>query len=100
MDGTNPTLIYAYGGFGSNIMPNFNALHIFFINNLRGVFAQVNARGGGYTTHFTTISHTCFREYGEEWHSSATRTRKQNTFDDMISAAEYLIRNKYTRRDR
>ena len=47
LDGNNPTLLYAYGGFNYNLMPRFDPLAIFFINNLDGIYAPVNLRGGG-----------------------------------------------------
>lgn len=81
LDGKRPTLLYAYGGFNISITPRFNSAGILFIEN-GGIYVSANLRGGG--------------EYGDEWHKSGTKMNKQNVFDDFISAAEYLIANKYT----
>lgn len=81
MDGNNPCLQYGYGGFSVNMSPNFSTSRILLLEN-GGVFAMPNLRGGS--------------EYGEEWHKAGMMTKKQNVFDDFISASEYLVAEKYT----
>lgn len=81
LDGNNPTLLYGYGGFNLSMTPNFNIARTIFLEN-GGVYAVPNLRGGG--------------EYGEEWHKAGTKDHKQNVFDDFIAAAQFLIDEKYT----
>lgn len=85
LDGNLPTLLTGYGGFNISLTPDFSAEAAFWIEN-GGVFAQPNLRGGG--------------EFGEKWHKAGMLANKQNVFDDFISAAEWLIKNKYTNTSR
>ena len=80
-DGKNPTMLYGYGGFNVSLTSYFDPSLIVWLEN-GGIYAQPNIRGGG--------------EYGEDWHKAGTKMQKQNVFDDFISAAEYLISEKYT----
>jgi prolyl oligopeptidase len=80
-DGTNPALLYAYGGFGISILPNFDPARLAWLER-GGIFAIANIRGGG--------------EYGDQWHRQAIRTHRQTSFDDFIAAAEWLVRERYT----
>ena len=84
-NGNNPVFLYGYGGFGISLNPGFTTSRIPFLEN-GGIYAQVNLRGGS--------------EYGEECHIAGTKMQKQNVFNDFISAAEYLINNKYTNPDK
>jgi prolyl oligopeptidase len=81
LNGKNPTLLYAYGGFGVSLTPAFNTSNIVLLEN-GGIYAVPNIRGGG--------------EYGETWHQAGIKLNKQNVFDDFMAAAEYLIEQKYT----
>jgi prolyl oligopeptidase len=81
LDGSNPTLLYGYGGFNNALTPFFSIPTLLWIEN-GGVFVVANLRGGG--------------EFGEEWHRAGVKERKQNGFDDFIAAAEYLIDRGYT----
>jgi prolyl oligopeptidase len=84
-DRNNPAVIHGYGGFGVSLLPAFGAHVIPFLER-GGIYAIVNARGGG--------------EFGEEWHRAGTRENKQNVFDDFIAAGEWLITEGYTRRSK
>jgi prolyl oligopeptidase len=85
LDGSNPTLLYGYGGFNIPLTPQFAVTRLAWLE-LGGVYAQANLRGGG--------------EYGQEWHKAGTKLKKQNVFDDFIAAAEHLIKEGYTRSDK
>jgi len=82
LDGNNPTLLYGYGGFDIVTSPTFDALRLALVEQ-GFVYASANLRGGG--------------EYGDAWHKAGMRLKKQNVFDDCIAAAEWLIKNHYTR---
>lgn len=81
LDGTNPTLLTGYGGYGISLSPRFKAASRVWLEQ-GGVFVVANIRGGA--------------EYGEEWHKAGNLTKKQNVFDDFAACAEKLIEMKYT----
>ena len=82
LDGTNPALLYAYGGYGISEKPFFVGSGTRIWLDQGGVYVDASLRGGG--------------EYGEEWHLQGNLTRKQNVFDDFIACAQYLVEHKYT----
>jgi prolyl oligopeptidase len=85
LDGSNPTILYGYGGYGINEVPRVRlALRAWFDRG--GIYVDTNLRGGG--------------EFGEEWHKAGNLTKKQNVFDDFTACAEYLIQHKYTSQSR
>ncbi len=81
LDGNNPCLLYSYGGFSINLTPSYSASRMLFLEN-GGIYAMPNIRGGN--------------EYGEKWHKGGMLSNKQQVFNDFITAAEWLIANKYT----
>lgn len=85
MDGNNPVLLYGYGGFNIPVTPGFSISNVFFLEQ-GGVYASVTLRGGN--------------EYGEDWHKAGMLQNKQNVFNDMIAAAEWLVANKYSQPSR
>lgn len=84
-NGANPTYLYGYGGFDISLTPRFSIANLVWME-MGGIYAQANLRGGG--------------EYGKEWHDAGRLKKKQNVFDDFISAGEYLIKEKYTSKNK
>jgi prolyl oligopeptidase len=80
-DGSNPTLLFGYGGFSISMLPSFSVENLAWIEQ-GGIYASANIRGGG--------------EYGREWHQAGVQEKKQNVFDDFIAAGEYLVAENYT----
>ena len=85
LDGSNRTLLYAYGGFNISLTPSYSPGIAGWLD-AGGVYAVANLRGGG--------------EYGREWHEAGMQLKKQNVFDDFIAAAEHLIDMGLTSRER
>ena len=81
LNGTNPTLLYGYGGFNISTTPGFDRTLAPFLED-GGVYVDAILRGGG--------------EFGEKWHKAGMKNKKQNVFDDFIAAAEWLIKHKFT----
>lgn len=85
LDGSNPCLLYGYGGFNVSMEPGFNATNWPWFE-AGGVYALANLRGGG--------------EYGESWHSAGMLGKKQNVFDDLYAVAQWLSDKGYTKPER
>ena len=85
LDGNNPTFLYAYGGFNISLTPSFSISNLVWLE-MGGIYAIPNLRGGG--------------EYGEAWHQAGMKDKKQNVFDDFIAAAQWLIDNQYTSKEK
>lgn len=81
-DKSNPFFLYGYGGFNISLLPNFSSSRLCLLGNLGISVAIANIRGGG--------------EFGDEWHEAGKKSKKQNSFDDFYSAAQYLITEEYT----
>ncbi len=86
LDGTNPTHMFAYGGFGYSLTPFYSSVTGKLWLERGGIYVQANLRGGG--------------EFGPEWHQAATGTNRQNAYDDLVAVAEDLIRRGYTNPER
>ncbi len=85
LDGNNPCFIFGYGGFTSHYSPEFRTDRAVFLES-GGIYCVANIRGGD--------------EYGETWHQGGIKCNKQNVFDDFIAAAEYMIAEKYTSKEK
>jgi prolyl oligopeptidase len=85
LDGKNPTLLYAYGGYGINVAPTFAVRRRLWLEH-GGVWVVANIRGGA--------------ELGDNWHEQGRLTKKQNVFDDFIACAEFLVKSRYTNSDK
>jgi len=84
-NGSTPCLLYGYGGFSISLTPYFSTVHTFFVQHF-GIMAIANMRGGG--------------EYGESWQNGGRRENLQNCLTDFQCAAEWLVENKYTNKDK
>ena len=85
LDGTNPTVLYGYGGFDISLTPSFlTTWRPWLVRG--GVYAIANLRGGG--------------ELGADWHRAGMLKNKQTVFDDFYAAAQWLIDQRYTQRER
>lgn len=85
LDGNNPCFVFGYGGFNISLAPEFRIDRSIFLE-AGGVYCVPNLRGGG--------------EYGDAWHKAGTKCQKQNVFDDFIAACEYLVKEKYTSKEK
>jgi prolyl oligopeptidase len=80
-DGSNPVLLYGYGGYGVSMRPYYSVTNRVWLDH-GGILAVANLRGGG--------------EFGEAWHRAGNLTHKQSVFDDMIACGEHMIARGYT----
>ena len=85
LDGTNPTMLYGYGGFSVSTLPVYRSDVPAWLER-GGVWVTASIRGGA--------------EYGEGWHTAGMLEKKQNVFDDFIAVAEQLVQDKYTSPER
>ncbi len=81
LNGQNPCMVYAYGGFNVSLPPSYSPRVMMFLE-AGGVYCVPNLRGGG--------------EYGVDWHMAGTKCKKQNVFDDFTAACDYLVTNNYS----
>jgi prolyl oligopeptidase len=84
-NGSAPTYLFGYGGFNVSLTPAFSVPNLVWME-MGGVYAVPNLRGGG--------------EFGESWHQAGIKLVKQNVFDDFVAAAEYLVANKWTKKEK
>ena len=82
LDGSAPCLLYGYGGFNTALTPTFSPTRLPWISRYHGIYCIANIRGGS--------------EYGREWYQNGIKENKQNSYDDFVAAAEFLIDQKYT----
>lgn len=85
LDGSHPTLLWAYGAYGITVDPAFAPAYLALLER-DGVWATCHVRGGG--------------EYGEDWHKAGQKLTKQNTTTDLIACAEYLVKQGWTKTPR
>jgi prolyl oligopeptidase len=82
LDGNNPSIVTAYGGFAVSITPAFRVTAATWMDR-GGVFVEASIRGGN--------------EYGKAWHDAAKREKRQNAYDDFIAVAEWLAKEGYSK---
>ncbi|MGK5079219.1 prolyl oligopeptidase family serine peptidase [Janthinobacterium sp. HLX7-2] len=81
-DGSNPTVLYGYGGFEVSLKPSYSGITGVAWLEKGGVYVLANIRGGG--------------EFGPRWHQAALKENRQRAYDDFISVAQDLIARKVT----
>jgi len=85
LDGTNPTILWAYGGYGVSEMPGFSTSRRLWLDQ-GGIYVVANIRGGG--------------EFGDQWHLDGNLLKKQNDYDDFYACASWLVEHRYTSPER